>query len=305
MPEYRLVGFISDLDGNQHQLFSADPVLRSGDDLFVAEAKQWTPDRLRRISPSDLRFVEQIPDEEQVSIQPGEVVWLAGRSFAAELTAITRTPASSLAQLRREIARWNRTRRLGFAWSVGTRAQLMRLIAEPTTDITALLHRALFDRQELSHGDAESYFLVFRGLVQQDSLEHLVTRAVYYQARHDDQRLMSVARRAVRVGVAVDSDDFLAAVRARISRLSEPRPADAGRVVPQKGRVKADVLALLGSMMLVETGAAAEHIPTQRALFTHRDSALRAQTVAAAIAALTDRGTSVENAANMDLVRND
>jgi hypothetical protein len=305
MLEYRLVGFISDLDGNQNQVFTADPVLRSGDDLFVAEAKQWTPEQLRKVSPSALRFVEQIPDEEQVTVQPGEVVWLAGRTFVTELAAITRTPASSLAQLRREIGRWNRTRRLGFAWSVGTRAQLMRLIAEPTTDITAMLNRALFDRQELSHGDAESYFLVFRGLVQRDTLEHLVTRAVYYQARHDDQRLMSVARRAVRVGVATDNDDFLAGVRARISRLSEPRPADAGQVRPQKGSVRADVLALLGSMMIVETGAAAEHAPQQWAPFKHRDSALRAQTVAAAITALTDRSISMEDAANMGRLRHD
>ncbi len=116
---------------------------------------------------------------------------------------------------------------------------------------------------------------------------------------------MSVSRRAVRLGVAADSDDFLAAVRARISRLSEPRPADAGRVRPQKSSVRADVLALLGSMMIVETGAAAEHAPQQWSPFRHGDAALRAHSVAAAITALTDRSIPMEDAANMACLRND
>ncbi len=161
MPEYRLVGFISDLDGKQSQLFHrrSCPSVWRRPVCCRGKAVDRRP-HLRKISPSALRFVEPIPDEEQVAVQPGEVVWLAGRTFVSELAAITRTPEVAS---RSCVVRWTLEpdSRLGFAWSVGTRVQLMRLIAEPTTDITAMLHRALFDRQELSHGDAESYFLVF------------------------------------------------------------------------------------------------------------------------------------------------
>lgn len=258
MHDYQLVGFISDLTGNEGQLFTADPVLRHGDQLFVAEAQSWTPENVRRVSESRMRFVEQIPLEEQRPIRPGEVVWLAGRSLVSDLSRVGRASAGSLSQLRREIGRWNRTRRGGFSWTMGSRSRFAQLVEQPLVDVTALLQNALFDRQELSHGDADAYFAVFRGIVQDDDLEHLITRALYYRERRDDQRMLTVARRAVNAEVVSNQDDFLDALERRVNRLSAARLADmtSSRLVAPTANQ--ELLALL-QMMANDKLASAHH----------------------------------------------
>jgi hypothetical protein len=305
MDDYRLIGFISDLNGNQAQLFTADPVLRRGDDLFVAEARNWTRDDLRKVKASALRFVEPVPEDEQITVHPGDVVWLAGRTFVAELGRINRTSSASIAQLRREIGRWNRTRRMGFAWTTGTRSQLARLIAEPTTDITALLHKALFDRQEISHGDAESYFGVFRALVQSDTLDNLITRALYYRERHDDQRMLFVSRRAVRAGVVSSQDEFLEHMTARARRLSEERLADLTPVANPQRAVQANILALLGSVVMAESDRPAADSSHHWKSFASLTASRHSSRVAASmfLAALADGGGSSTAAHDTEMPR--
>ena len=258
MHDYQLVGFISDLTGNEVQLFTADPVLQHGDQFFVAEARIWTPENVRRVSESRMRFVEQIPSEEQRPIEPGEVIWLAGRSLVSDLSRIGRTSAGSLSQLRREIGRLNRTRRGGFSWTTGSRSQFAQLVEQPPVDITALLQSALFERQELSHGDAEAYFAVFRGIVQDDNLEHLITRALYYRERRDDQRMLTVARRAVNAEVVDNQDHFLDALEHRMRRLSAARLADMTSSPSVMAAANQDLLALL-QVMASEKLASAHH----------------------------------------------
>lgn len=257
MHDYQLVGFISDLNGNEAQLFTADPVLKHRGQLLVAEARSWQRENLRPVLQSRMRFIEQIPTEEQRPIQPGEVVWLAGRSLISDLSRVDRALSGSLSHLRREIGRWNRTRRMGFAWTTGTRSRLAQLIEQPLVDITALLQDALFDRQELSHGDAAAYFAVFRGIVQDDDLQHLITRAIYYRERYDDQRMLTVARRAVNAGVAGDQGEFLDALEQRVQRLSARRLADTTR--PVAPAMSQDLLALL-RVITAEKLSATTHV---------------------------------------------
>lgn len=283
MSEYRIVGFDTDLNGNQAQLVTADPIVQRGDEFFIAEAPSWTEESLRQIGHDDLRFAVQIPPAEQVLIHPGEIVWLVGRTVIAELRRTSRAATSSLTQFQREVGRWNRTERMGFAWTTGSRAQLNELISEPITDVTALLKAALFDKQELSHGDADAYFAIFRALVQHNDYEHLMTRALYYRERYDEQRLHSVARRATRAKFAPTNDVFLQSVEQRVIALSASRLSQLRGATPVPVSGQKNLLGLLSSLIAVGTDytisvpsnlgrASAIHIPKLTG-FTYPDVA--------------------------------
>ena len=135
-----------------------------------------------------------IPANEQVVIQPGWTVWISGADFASGIHGCSHTRRQSLSMLR-----WGRLALRGLHWRSGPREAFAEFIAGLEVELRAALYTALFDREEVTHGEAAIIHDLYRVLPLRERLDRSVASGVYYFEIRDTARYEFTRRAAIAV----------------------------------------------------------------------------------------------------------
>jgi len=198
-----LIGFIADLNGNEDNLISAEPVVRVHEKEFVAHGVGWDIDSLRPLLAEQRQYVRMLKPAAEVSISPGEYVWLAGPNLVSGIALFRALRGLSL-ELHSTWALHAR----GYKWRVGTDRQFLDLKTKSANLMERVLHQMLFDSLEKSHGDAKRAFDLYSAMDTIPSRNRLLNRALFYVENTDAYGLAMTRERAIQSGFFQSRDEF-------------------------------------------------------------------------------------------------
>lgn len=196
-----LVGFISELSGNEDHLLQVEPVIRVGGLEYVAPSDAWQADDVRLVTDDLKRFVNYLDADSHRELLASQVVWLAGGNFVSDLHGI-----SSLGGNLR-VGSWPLFGP-GFRWSVGTPTQFAEYSMQLAQQLEKSLYAALFDALEKSHGDATSIMRLYEVLDIPRTLQREVNVGLFYYETRDMRSYDLVRFEAVLEGVVQRPEQF-------------------------------------------------------------------------------------------------
>lgn len=214
----RLVGFVTAVDGIDGQIYEAAPVFEDRPDrLLVARGLDWDVATSHEVTLGDEAFIHFIPSSEQVDLEPGWTVWIAGADFASGLQACANTRRQAVSMMI-----WRRLALRGMRWHAGPRAEFAEFVSGLEADLRAALFQALFDPEELKLGDASIVHELYSVLPLKERADRSIASGVYFfeiwdMARYEFTRAAAVSvYRAFRS--AAEFDDAVASTRDALKR---------------------------------------------------------------------------------------
>lgn len=213
-----LIGFIAELRGNEDNLISGEPVVEIDGQQYVAHGRSWTLESLEFLSPDQSAYVRDFRDTETCPIEPGDVVWLAGSNFVADVQNFP-TLREFAADLK---INWKLSSQ-GFKWRLGSQADLDDLLVQQANRVEIQLHQLLFDRLEKSHGESNRAFRMYSVLNVVESANRLINRGLYYFEIRDEYGFQLVCHQSASSSFFDSIAEFETAVEQRRTSLRRAR----------------------------------------------------------------------------------
>ncbi len=188
MTDRTLVGFVSELRGNESYLLDATPVLRLDGVPHIVEGTR-PPRRIQEYEVAE--YTWPLPAAPH---GVGDIVWLAGPTCIGNLTTVLPLAGAAVCALVEVIIGWPQTHQM-FRWTTGP-ADMMRALVEP-----AVLELQDAAGLHLRAGNLDSTAKLLDALTsieRRDSHTSLLLVAAHYQAAGDTTRAASAGRQAVR-----------------------------------------------------------------------------------------------------------
>lgn len=198
-----VVGFISELDGNEDHFILADPVIDRNGALFRAVGgTQWTEDDLRALGDRDRRYLSLFKDGYKRAIAEGEAVWLAGSNFVEDLSRLAK-----LDEVIEQTNTWTLYLR-GYRWTLGSPRKYREFNQSLEAALTEYIADALTDPMEKTHGHAGPAFRVFSVLNTGKSKDRELTKALYFFEQKDKFSFELGMSLAIDDGLFGDEEEF-------------------------------------------------------------------------------------------------
>ncbi|WP_128217412.1 hypothetical protein [Microbacterium enclense] len=243
--QLKLVGFASTVDGVDGQIYEAAPVFSDRPDrLMVARGLDWDVSGSHEVSVGDEGYIHFIPTHDQVVVQPGWTVWIAGADFASGLQGCSNTRRQAVSMML-----WGRLALRGLRWHAGPRSEFAEFVAGLEADLRAALYEAIFDREELTHGEASIIHNLYSVLPLKERTDRSIASGVYFSEIRDIARYDFTRSVAVDVYRCFPSNaEFDQSVDAMRAELKRPRLSETGRSSPDREDMSTVLMSLLSRL---------------------------------------------------------